>query len=174
MKVGLSLNLEKCKLWGPGIQTKDQPTPSYPDELALDHPGRVVPVVPYGGENGITALGVPIDAPRGTPRREPFVAPECKLRWTTVVEQTRLLLTRLRAYPEGQVRLTLLRYCLDAYRGIHLLRSMELEEAGDSPGILRAVLQQATQDLLATCISEYTWEKVRLPIGWEALESQTP
>ena len=99
-KVGLSLNLEKCKLWGPGMQTHEQPTPRYPDDLAMDNPWRQVPVIALWGERGITALGVPIDAPKGAARQEPFVAPA---QWTSSVEQTKLLLSRLRAYPEGQV-----------------------------------------------------------------------
>ena len=162
--IGLSLNLAKCKLWGPGIQTQSQPHPHYPSELAADHPGRLVPVVPFGGPRGITTLGVPVDAPKGFPGRDPSVAPECRLRWTEAVEQTSMLLGRLRAYPEGQVRHALLRYCLDACRVVHLLRSTEYEEAGDSPAILRARLQEAVQDLLGMGISEHAWEQACLPI----------
>jgi len=141
--LGLSLNLGKCKLWGPGIQSKDQAEPTYPVGLALDHPARMVPAIPFGGDRSITALGVPFDAAKGPMRVDPLVAPECLLKWGTAVEQTRQLIARLRSYPEGQVRLTLLRYCLDACRVVHLLRSTEYEEAGDSPAILRATLQEA-------------------------------
>ena len=162
--LGLFLNLGKCRLWGPGIQTVGQATPEYPDELAVDHPGRTVPVIPFGGECGITALGVPIDAPVGSPGRDPHVAPECLSKWGKAVEQTNLILERLRAYPEGQVRHALLRYCLDACRVIHLLRSTAYEDAGDAPAILRARLQEATQDLLGTGIKEDTWDQVCLPI----------
>ena len=116
----------------------------------------MVPVVPFGGECGITALGVPVDAPKGFPGRDPQVAPECLLKWRKAVEQTCLLLSRLRAYPEGQVRLTLLRYCLDARTVVHLLHSTDLEDAGDSPALLRAALQEAVQDLLAMGVSEST------------------
>ena len=101
--LGLSLNLAKCRLWGPGIQMHDQAVPRYPDGFAQDHRGRMVPVIPFRGDRGITALGVPIDAPRGPARRDPFVAPECLLKWGTAVEQTNQLLVRLRTYPEGQV-----------------------------------------------------------------------
>jgi hypothetical protein len=161
---GLALNLAKCKLWGPGILSASQTEPQYPPELPQDHPGREVPVVPFGGPHGITALGVPIDAPKGFPGRDPIVAPECRLRWGQAVEQTNLLLGRLRAYPEGQVRHALLRYCLDGCRVVHLLRSTEYEEASDHPALLRARLQEAVQDLLGTGLSEETWEQACLPI----------
>ena len=112
--LGLRLNLGKCRLWGPGIQAEGQVTPVYPEGLSRSHPGREVPVVPFGKGCGITALGVPIDAPKGAPGRDPLVAPECLRKWGDAVEQTCLILERLRAYPEGQVRKDLLRYCLDA------------------------------------------------------------
>ena len=122
------MNLAKCKLWGPGIQRADEAEPRYPDELPLDHPGREVPVIPYGGDRGITALGVPIDAPPGfAAPHESNGAPECQLKWREAVGQTDLLLKRLRAYPESQVRLIMLRYCLDACRVVHLLRTTQYE-----------------------------------------------
>ena len=158
--LGLKLNLSKCKLWGPGIQVVDnnnQVLPRYPEGLARSHPGRDVPIVPFGGASGITALGVPVDAPKGAPGRDPSVAPECLRKWEEAVAQTCLILERLRAYPEGQVRKDLLRYCLDACRVVHLLRSTQLEEAGQSPALLRAKLQEAKQELLGTGLSEDAW-----------------
>ena len=102
------------------------------------------------------------------------MAPECLLRWGMAVDQTNLLLERLRAYPEGQVRHALLRYCLDACRVVHLLHSTEYEEAGDYPAILRARLQEAVQDLLGMGISELTWEQVCLPIRLGGLGISDP
>ena len=172
--MGLSLNLGKCKLWGPGIQTVGQAEPVYPDGLAEDHPGRAVPVIPFGGDCGITALGVPIDAPEGVPGRAPSVAPECLLKWGKAVGQTNIILESLRAYPEGQVRHALLRYCLDACRVVHLLRSTAYEDAGDSPAVLRARLQEAAQDLVGMGISEDVWEQVCLPIRLGGLGISDP
>ena len=77
--------------------------------------------------------------------------------WGRAVEQTNLLLARLRAYPEGQVRQAILRYCLHACRVGHLLLSTEYEEAGVHLATLRARLQEAVQDLLGTSIGEETW-----------------
>ena len=162
--VGLSLNLAKCKLWGPGLQTITQASPEYPLDLVVDHPGRSVPVVPLGGFSVITALGVPVDAPKGFLGRDTSVAQECMSQWQKSVEQTNLLLDGLRSYPEGQVRHALLRYCLDGCRVTHLLRSTEYEETGQYPGILRARLQEAVQDLLGIGISESIWDQVSLPI----------
>jgi hypothetical protein len=161
-RVGLRLNLGKCRLWGPGFQSSPEGVPSLPPGLAHDHPSRSIPIIPFGGSIGITALGVPVDAPKGL-RRDPSVAPECEAKWQKAVGQTDLLLERLRLYPESQVRLTLLRYCLDACRVVHLLRSTERAEAGTHPAVLRAKLQEAVQDLLAFGVTEATWEQVCVP-----------
>ena len=161
-RVGLGLNLGKCRLWGPGFQVDQEGVPSLPPNLAPDHPSRCIPITPFGGASGITALGVPLDAPKGL-RTDPLVAPECEAKWQKAVGQTNLLLERLRLYPESQVRLTLLRYCLDACRVVHLLRSTQVEEAGTHPAFLRAKLQEAVQDLLALGVTEATWEQVCLP-----------
>ena len=93
--LGLTLNLSKGKLWGPGILAADQTEPSFPEGLAADHPGRAVTIVPVGGDCGITSLGVPIDAPKGIPGRDTSVAPECQIRWGKAVEQATLILERL-------------------------------------------------------------------------------
>ena len=161
-RVGLRLNLGKCRLWGPGFQVNQEGAPFLPPELAPNHPSRCIPIVPFGGPTGITALGVPVDAPKGL-RTDPLVAPECAAKWQKAVDQTNLLLERLRLYPESQVRLTLLRYCLDACRVIHLLRSTQVEVARTHPAFLRAKLQEAVQDLLALGVNEATWEQVCLP-----------
>ena len=160
-RIGLQLNLSKCRLWGPGFQVDEQGAPLLPPEFALNHPSRGVPIIPFGGVNGITAIGVPVDAPKGH-RADPLVAPECNDKWQKAVAQAGLLLERLRLYPESQVRLTLLRYCLDACRVVHFLRSSEVEEAGQHPAHLRAKLQDAVQDLLALGLTEATWEQVCL------------
>jgi hypothetical protein len=66
--MGLHLKLAKCKLWGLGSQTTSDPSPRYSHGLAEDHPARAVPVVPSGGQRGITAL--PHRRTEGVPREE--------------------------------------------------------------------------------------------------------
>ena len=100
------------------------------------------------------------------------VAP-CVL-WEKAVEQINLLLRQLRAYPEGQVRHAILRFCLDGCRVVHLLRSTEHEEAEKYPAILRARLQEAVQDLLGMGIGESTWDQVCLPIRLGGLGISDP
>jgi hypothetical protein len=160
--IGLQLSLSKCQLWGPGFPFSQDGQPMLPPEVPSDHPSRAIPIIPFGGARGVTVLGVPVDAPKVL-REDPSAAPQCVTKWRQALEQTQLLLQRLRLYPECQVRLTLLQYCLDACRVVHLLRSTELEEAGPHPALLRAGLQEAVQDLLALGVSEEKWEQVCLP-----------
>ena len=61
-EIGLGVNLDKCRLWGPGIQVEGAPCDNIPDQTPLNHPIRKIPVVPYGESSGIKCLGVPCDA----------------------------------------------------------------------------------------------------------------
>ena len=97
----------------------------------LDHPGRLVPVLPFVELSGITLLGVPIDYPGSMQRTSSH--------WATTVDKTICLLDRLRLFPDGQVQHALLRYCLDACRVVHLQRSTVAERSGSAPQNLRDV-----------------------------------
>ena len=52
--IGLQVNLSKCSLWGPGVQLADDMSDLIPDSTPIGHPIRHVPIVPYGGKEGIT------------------------------------------------------------------------------------------------------------------------
>jgi hypothetical protein len=164
--VGLCLNLRKCCLWGPGIQAKGDPLPRYPSGLPLDHPGRLVPVLPFVEHSGITLLGVPIDYPGSMQRTSSH--------WATTVDKTICLLDRLRLFPDGQVQHALLRYCLDACRVVHLQRSTVAERSGSAPQNLRDALQRAAEDLLGMGVNDLTWSQVSLPLRHGGLGVRDP
>lgn len=116
--LGLECNLRKCTLWGPGIQRAAQSVPLYPIEVALDHPGRAIPVIPFVMGSGLEVLGVPVDYP-GTQDATNKV-------WGEAVEGLRKACVKLQEFPHGQARYLLLRYCLDGCKVNHLLRSTYL------------------------------------------------
>ena len=164
--VGLHLNLGKCHLWGPGIQDTGESIPHYPDGLALDHPGRAIPVIPFVENSGITLLGVPIDYPGSS---------HCTWRhWAAKVDETLALLDRLRLFPDGQIRHTLLRFCLDACRVMHLERSTVISKAGDAPQRLHDALRVAAEDLVSMGVSDATWAQVTLPLRLGGLGIRDP
>jgi len=84
--IGIKLNLAKCRLWGPGIQTADQDLPTFPLGLAPDHPGLSIPVIPFGGATGITTLGVPVvhpkECPAGASQRHQNARPSGVRQWS--------------------------------------------------------------------------------------------
>ena len=164
--VGLRLNLGKCCLWGPGVQAAGDPVPRYPDGLPLDHPGRIIPVLPFVPNSGITLLGVPIDFPGSSKRTESH--------WSTTVDKAILLLDRLRLLPDGQIQHALLRYCLDACRVVHLQRSTVAVRSGDSPKRLRDALRRAAEDLMGIGFSDATWSQVTLPMRHGGLGIRDP
>ena len=164
--VGLRLNLGKCRLWGPGIQTIGDMVPRYPDGCMLDHPGRAIPVVPFVENSGITLLGVPIDFPGSSHHTADH--------WASTVAKTKTLLDRLRLFPESQIQHVLLRYCLDACRVTHLQRSTSISKAKDAPQHLCDALRVAAEDLVGMGMSDITWTQVTLPMRHGGLGIRDP
>ena len=107
---GLQVNLRKCTLWGPGAPVTWDSVPT--DVVPGDHPVRFVPITPWGTDDGLSVLGVPVDSPRHSGCLE-----------GQAMDLAFDLLRRLRLLPDGQIRHCLLRFCLDACRVTHLMRS---------------------------------------------------
>ena len=164
--VGLRLNLGKCQLWGPGVQGTNDMVPRYPAGLGLDHPGRAIPVIPFVENSGITLLGVPIDFPGSSHRTISH--------WAATVDQTLVLLNRLRLFPDGQVRHALLRFCLDACRVVHLQRSTVSGRAGEAPQRLSDALRTASEDLVGMGMPDTAWMQVSLPMRCGGLGIRDP
>jgi hypothetical protein len=164
--VGLQLNLGKCQLWGPGVQGIGDPLPRYPVGLPLDHPARAIPVMPFVENSGITLLGVPVDFPGSAHRTGAH--------WAATVEKAKVLLDRLRLFPDSQIQHALLRYCLDACRVMHLLRSTIILRAGDAPQALGNALRQAAEDLVGMGVADITWSQITLPLRHGGLGIRDP
>jgi hypothetical protein len=154
--IGLQINLSKCSLWGPGVQVADDPVDNIPDALPIDHPLRHIPVVPYGGRDAITVLGVPCDA-SGHDIQATAV-------WDRAVQATMQVLARLRLLPDGQIRHCLVRHCLDACKVNHLMRSTALDTGTKTCRDLCDALKTAVCDLGGCCITSHAWEQTTLSI----------
>ena len=101
--IGLSLNLQKCVLWGPGAKSV---------------PGHEQLTVPdWEKGEGITVLGIPVDHP-DHPRAT-------QAAWESAVSAMERLLGRLATVPDAQLVHHLLRSCVDACRVNHLLRATD-------------------------------------------------
>ena len=138
--IGLQVNPNKCTLWGPGARREDDMNDLIPDSWPLGHPLRAVPIVPYGPSQGITVLGVPCDAPNSTSH--------AIAHWDNCVQNTLVTLDRLRQLPDGQLRHCLIRYCLDACKVNHLMRSTPEACGRDSMKKLSDALKLALCDIL--------------------------
>ena len=165
-KVGLVLNPDKCRLIGPGIQASPNGGPRYPRDLALDHFGRAIPVVPFSVGLGITTLGVPADVPGGK---------EYSTRkWHDAVGLALHLLERLQLFPGVQIRHALLRYCLDGCRVMHLLRSTPLDTGQRAVEELSSSIRAAADDLVGTSLPDLVWAQATLPISSGGLGIKDP
>ena len=99
---GLHLNLQKCELWGPGVEQWQ---------------GQPVKLIPWRPSEGITVLGVPVNYPGSTAYAEVF--------WGALLAQLREATDKLTAQVDPQCAHHLLRKCLDGCKVTHLLRATD-------------------------------------------------
>ena len=155
--IGLKINERKSLLWGPGVHMEGAAPAAAFTSLPDAHPLRGVPTCPFGPSAGITSLGVPVDAPGSHAMG--------LAKWEDAVGRTQELLDKLRMLPDGQVRHCLLRFCLDACRVTHLMRSTPRDAAGPHLGALGTALRVAVADLVGCGLSGLAWEQATLPIS---------
>ena len=165
-KIGLVVNPSKCVAFGPGIMGPNHIGPSWPSGLPENSPLRQMKVESFEPGRGLTVLGVPIDVGNATVQADAA--------WDKAVERTRLLLTKLRALPDGQIRHCLVRYCLDACRVNHLMRSTKLETGRGAAEKLSNALREAATDLVGCALTADAWEQVTLPISKQGMGVRDP
>ena len=136
------------------------------ETLHAEHPLKKVQVVPFGPSKGICSLGVPVDV-HGS-------AVESNRKWDEAVEKSLALLGRLRFFPDGQVRHCLLRYCLDACRVNHLMRSTPHAVGAASAAKLSSALSVALGDLVGCGVPGHAWDQAILPIANGGLGNRDP
>ena len=165
-KIGLQVNLTKCTLWGPGVHKEEDMNDALPDNWDTSHPLRSVPIVPYGPSRGITVLGVPCDAKGSTTHADQV--------WEDTVLKTTETLAKLKLIPESQLQHCLLRYCLDACKVNHLMRSTLLGTGAQAIQDLTGALQSASSGFLGCGITVRAWEQATMPIRHGGLGIKDP
>ena len=161
--VGLSLNLTKCQLWGPGTEKVVGAGVPYTHGTPLDSPIRAVPIVRFADGQGITVLGCPVDSPKPV-QRQAAGGQHTELAWTKAVDETALLLSRLRLLPEGQLQHTLLRHCLDACKVNHMLRTTPCTTGQSAVGTLSDHIRRILEDIVGCPLSTSAWAQATMPI----------
>ena len=137
-----------------------------PTDLPLQHPIRQVPTVPFGPSQGITVLGVPCDAaPNGAHTSQA---------WRKCVDGTLHTLEKLRRFPDSQIKHCLMRYCLDACKVNHLLRTTPASVGLPFMTELSDALKSTLCDLLGSGISNVDWEQATLPVRQGGLSIKDP
>ena len=106
--IGLTLNPNKCEIWGPGA--------------SYCHTLQHLTVVPWQPDSGVTCLGVPINYPGSHARTT-----QAWDKATKVLEVTSKKVTDV---TDAQTAHHLLRKCLDACKVNHLLRATDTYQAG--------------------------------------------
>ena len=139
--VGLSLNLHKCELWGPGAEAWQGPP---------------VKIIPWTPKHGVTILGVPINFPGSTAYSESF--------WHGLMNTLQAATARVTSQLDPQCAHHLLRKCLDACKVTHLLRATDTYNSLDL-GICDEAIWGAFEDLLGCGLNIWQRTQTALPIG---------
>ena len=106
---GVSVNLSKCRIWGPAAKT--------PGQSSLDGHLRHIPVVPWCPGSGLLVLGIPVTHPEGAEFGEQA--------WEKRVSKTLHTIEILGHLPQSHIQYTLLRFCLSACKVNDLLRALQ-------------------------------------------------
>ena len=151
---------------GPGVHKEEDMSDLLPDTWDTSHPLRAVPTVPYGPSMGITVLGVPCDAKGSTAHADRI--------WSEVVQKTTDTLAKLKLIPEAQIQHCLLRYCLDACKVNHLMRSTSLDTGAEPIQDLSRALHSAACGFMGCGITLNAWEQATMPIRHGGLGIKDP
>ena len=143
-KVGLSVNRDKCSVWGPGAH------------LCQGHLQHV-PREQWDPTGGTVILGVPVSYPGSVQFTKEF--------WGKVTTKLRDALSRIAAYTDAQLAHHLLRKCMDACKVNHLLRATDCYDAEDSIRECNKVIVEAFEDILGSTLPPLQRVQLGLPMS---------
>ena len=169
--IGLTLNLAKCQLWGPGTTCIVGAGIPFPRGTPLDSPIRAVPVVDFHAGLGIAVLGCPVDSGRPLPRG---TRPHSEHTWAKAANEASNLLRRLRLLPEGQLQHTLLRHSLDACKVNHLLRATPFPSGQAAAIAFSDHIRRILEDIIGCPLTELAWRQATLPVSKGGLGIRDP
>ena len=159
-KIGVKLNLHKCRLWGPGQISPDVQGDHF-DLL------RSIPRVPCGADNGLRVLGYPVEHPSSTS----FRARELQ----NIVNRLEEACHVLSNLGDPHVEHILLRYCLDACRVLHFLRAIDAPALMHPVAAATRVIRRAWDDVLGQpAVSDEQWTQCTLPLRMAGLGIKDP
>ena len=143
-KVGLSVNRDKCSLWGPGAHLCQGPL-------------QLVPRERWDPSGGTVVLGVPVSYPGSSQFTREF--------WGTVTTKLRDALSRITAHTDAQLAHHLLRKCMDACKVNHLLRATDCYDAEESIRDCNKVIVEAFEDILGSTLPPLQRVQLGLPMS---------
>ena len=157
--IGLHLNLKKCRLWGPSIPSLSQSLP--PDSIIHN-----MSLIPFNPSTGIMVLGTPVEHPSTSSYRQASVQ--------SVVENLKKATHLLSRLGNPQTAHLLLRYCLDACRLQHLLRSTACEAFPHTLGEASAALRDTVAAMLGQPLTDTEWAQCQISIRLGGLGIRDP
>jgi hypothetical protein len=147
-KMGIELNANKCKIWGPAVEPSDNGGQA---ELFT------LPQIPWSAGQGLKVLGLPVEFPESHSFRQQSLQ--------KVVDELAEAVHILGSLGHPQTQHLLLRYCLDTCRLMHFLRGVDCRHL--QPQIMQArdSIRRCLGDILGFhALSDTQWLQSTLPL----------
>lgn len=156
--MGIKLNANKCRLWGPAVQNTHEQCASSWD---------AIPRVPWDKGSGLKVLGLPVTFPGC------FVFAEAT--FAGVVNDLQRACSTLQQLGDTQSEHLLLRYCLDACRVMHYLRGVDCSPLEHLVQQVSAIIRKTWTEVLGSpSLSDAEWEQSTLPLRLAGLGIKDP
>jgi hypothetical protein len=160
-KVGVHINQNKCRVWGPAA---DQLMGQDPTDLWSGFPRE-----PWHPDSGLKVLGMPVTFPGSFKFAQKIL--------TSAVDELEEACTVLLTLGDTQSQHLLLRFCLDACKLVHFLRGTDCTPAGLMEQIQRAsgIIRKTWADIVgAPNLSESEWVQSTLPMRLTGMGIKDP
>ena len=157
--LGISINMSKCKLWGPAAANAEELV-KYPT-LAK------IPQVSWAPKFGIRVLGLPVEHPSSVSF--------CESQMQAAVHGLEDACALLGHLGDPQIQHLLLRYCLDACRVMHFMRGIDCTPLQSLLQSASACVRSCLGDALGDRkLSELEWTQSTLPLRLGGLGIKDP
>ena len=165
--IGLSVNPEKCLLWGPGLQPDSRGGGRLPGAPDSGCPAAAIPGMLFTPGSGTRVLGIPVEHPDSHTFRAAFLDERC--------QQMEAACDLVGQLGDPAAQLHLLRHCLDACKVSFLLRGMDTSSCSHQLARCRTTLQNTLGDIIGCGrVSDQQWTQASLPLRLGGLGIKDP
>ena len=154
--MGIQLNTAKSCIWGPGLVTGPDGSCILPLSVPADSPVRLLRTEQFVPGSGLKVLGTPVEHPLSTTYRRTVLQ--------DLIDKLEEACQLLSNVGDPQTQHTLQRFCLDACKLQHLLRSMDMSAFPEEVERATAILRDTFSVTLGCPVDDSQWFQATIPL----------